>query len=72
MQETWVRSLDGEGPLEKEMATYSCVLAWEIPWTEEPAGLQSRGCKRVAHDLVTKQLAVIGDGMKRAIKRRSQ
>jgi len=56
MQETWVRSLDGEGPLKKEMATYSYILAWEIPWTEEPAGLQSRGCKRVAHDLVTKQL----------------
>ena len=39
MQETWVRSLGGEDPLEKEMATHSCILAWEIPWTEEPGGL---------------------------------
>ena len=72
MQEMQIQSLDGEDPLEKEMATYSCILAWEIPWTEEPAGLQSRDWKRVGHDLVTKQLAVIGDGMKRAIKKRSQ
>ena len=73
MQEMWVRSLDGEDPLEKEMAAHFCILAWEIPWTEEPAGLQSRSCKRVGHDLVTKQLAVMGDGMmKRAIKKRSQ
>ena len=40
MQETWVRSLGWEDPLEKEMATHSSVLAWEIPWTEEPGGLQ--------------------------------
>ena len=38
-QETWVWSLDWEVPLEKETATHSCILAWEIPWTEEPAGL---------------------------------
>ena len=43
IQETWVRSLDWEDPLEKEMATHSSILAWEIPWTEEPGGLQSRG-----------------------------
>ena len=43
MQETQVRSLDGEDPLEKEMATYSSILAWEIPWTEEPGRLQSKG-----------------------------
>ena len=42
-QETQVRSLDGEDPLEEEMAAHSSVLAWEIPWTEEPGGLQSMG-----------------------------
>ena len=41
MQETWVRSLGLEEPLEKEMATHSSILAWRIPWTEEPGGLQS-------------------------------
>ena len=41
MQETWVRSLGGEDPLEKEMATCSSTLSWETPWTEEPGGLQS-------------------------------
>ena len=41
MQETWVRSLGREDPLEKEMATHSSILAWRIPWTEEPGGLQS-------------------------------
>ena len=41
MQETWVQSLDQEDPLEKEMVTYSSILAWEIAWTEEPGGLQS-------------------------------
>ena len=39
MQETWVRLLDQEDPLEEEMATHSSILAWEIPWTEEPGGL---------------------------------
>ena len=43
MRETWVRSLDWEDPLEKEMATHSSILAWRIPWTEEPGGLQSTG-----------------------------
>ena len=43
MQDTWVRSLDGEDPLEKEMATRFSILAWEIPWTEEPGRLQSMG-----------------------------
>ena len=45
MQETQVRSLGQEDPLEKEMANHSSVLAWKIPWTEEPGGLQSMGCK---------------------------
>ena len=43
MQETWVRSLGWEDPLEEDMATHSCILAWRIPWTEEPGGLQSTG-----------------------------
>ena len=43
MQETWVRSLDGEEPLEKEMATHFSILAWKIPWTEELGRLQSMG-----------------------------
>ena len=45
MQETWVRSMGQEDPLEKEMATDCSILAWEIPWTEEPGGLQSKGHK---------------------------
>ena len=51
MQETWVRSLDQEDPLEKEMATHSSILAWRIPWTEEPGGPQSMGSQRVSHGL---------------------
>ena len=54
MQETWVRALGKEDPLEKEMATHSSVLAREIPWTEEPGRLQSMGSQRVRHDLATK------------------
>ena len=55
MQDTQVRSLGQEDPLEKEMTTYSSILAWEIPWTEEPGGLQFLGLQRVRHDLATKQ-----------------
>ena len=50
MQETQVRSLGHENPLEKEMATHSSILAWKIPWMEEPGGLQSMGLQRVGHD----------------------
>ena len=50
MPETWVRSLGQENPLEKEMATHSSTLAWEIPWTEEPGRLQSMGSQRVRHN----------------------
>ena len=50
MQETWVRSLGWEDPLEKEMATHSSVLAWRIPGTGEPGGLLSMGSHRVGHD----------------------
>ena len=46
MQETWVRSLGGEDPLEKAMATDFSILAWEIPWTEKPGGLQSMGLRK--------------------------
>ena len=52
MKETWVRSLGQENPPEKEMAAHSSVLAWRIPWTEEPGGLQSTGSQRVGHDWV--------------------
>ena len=51
MQETWVQSLDWEDPLEKEMATHSSILAWEIPWSEEPGRLQSMGQFLVLHVL---------------------
>ena len=50
MQETWVRSLGWEGPLEKEMAIHSSTLGWKIPWMEEPGRLQSMGSQRVGHD----------------------
>ena len=50
MQETWFRSLGQEDPLEEEMAIHSGVLAWRIPWTEEPGGLQSTGSHRVGHN----------------------
>ena len=50
MPETWVQSLGQEDPLEKEMATHSSILAWKIPWTEEPGGLQSMGSQKVGHD----------------------
>ena len=53
MCETWVRSLDWEDPLEKGMATHSSILAWKIPWTEEPGRLQSMGLQRVRHNWVT-------------------
>ena len=50
-----VRSVGREDPLVKEMATHSSILAWEIPWTEQPGGLQSMGLQRVGHDLMTKK-----------------
>ena len=50
MQETRVRSLGQGDPLEKEMATYSSILAWEIPWIEEPGRLQSTGLQRIGYD----------------------
>ena len=50
MHDTWVRSLGQEDPLEEGMAAHSSILAWEIPQTEEPGGLQSMGSQRVGHD----------------------
>ena len=55
MQETWVWSLRGQDTLEKEMATHSSILAWEMPWTEEPGRIQSMGSQRVGHNLAPKQ-----------------
>ena len=50
IQETWVQSQGQEDPLEKEMTAHSSILAWRIPWTEEPGGLQSMGLQIVRHD----------------------
>ena len=50
MRETWVQSWGRADPPEKEMATHSSILAWQIPWTEEPGGLQSMGSQRVGHN----------------------
>ena len=57
IQETWIWSLGWEDPLEKGMATHSRILAWRVPWTEEPAGLQSMGWQRVEQDWMTKHTA---------------
>ena len=59
-QETQVQSLGQEDTLEKEMATHSSILAWEIPWTEESGGLQSMGHKRVGHNLTTNHNNIVG------------
>ena len=50
VRETWVQSLGGEDPLEKEIGTHSSILAWKIPWMEDPGRLQSMGSKRVRHN----------------------
>ena len=55
MHEMQVQSLESEGSLEKEMTTYSSILASEIPWSEEPGGLKSMGSQKVGHDLATRQ-----------------
>ena len=55
LQETWVQSLGWEDPLEKGMPTHSSILAWRIPWTEEPGGLQSLASQRVRHNWATKR-----------------
>ena len=58
MQETWVLSLGQEDSLQKGMATHSSILAWRIPWTEEPGGLQSTWSQRVGHNWATEQAHV--------------
>ena len=58
-QEMQVQSLGGEDPLEKNMATHSSIVVWEIPWTEDPDGLQFMGSQRVGRDLRTKQQGVL-------------
>jgi len=63
MQETLVRSLGWEDPLEKEMAAHSSFLAWEILWREEPGGLQFMGLQRVRYDLATEQQQGRGSGV---------
>ena len=68
MQGTQVRSLGWEDPLEKEMATHSRVLAWEIPWTEEPGGLQSVGSQRVRCDSVTRRRQRCFEVIDRSVK----
>ena len=60
MQQTWVQSLGQEDPLEKEVASHSCVLAWRISWTEEPGGLQSFGHKELD---TTEQLTLFTYGV---------
>ena len=68
MQETQVRSLGQEDPLEKGIATYSSILAWRIPWTEEPGGLQSMGLQRVRHGLATSLMKVKEESEKAGLK----
>ena len=65
MQEMWVRSLDWEDPLQESMATHSSILAWRIPWMEEPGGLQSMGSQRIRHDwvILNKRLKSKLDGL---------
>ena len=69
MQETQVQFLGQEDPLEKEMATHSSILAWRIPWTEEPGRLQFTGLQRVGHNLATKPPPVVQTfgGFKKAV-----
>ena len=59
MQQTWIQSLGGGDALEIEVATYFSILAWKIPWREEPIELLSMGSQRVGHDLATRQQQTI-------------
>ena len=63
-QEMWVWSLGQDDPLEKEMTTHSSILAWEVPWTEEPGELRSKEWQRVGHDLATKHSTQVLGSMK--------
>ena len=70
MWETWVQSLGQEDLLEKEMTTHSSILAWKIPWTEEPGRLQSMGSQRVRHDWVTSLSFLIPVGIRFVLQRK--
>jgi len=65
-QETWVLSLVWEDLLEKRMATHSSILAWRIPWTEEPGGLQSMGSQRVRHNQPTHTFILLSNTVLKA------
>ena len=65
MRETWVQSLGQEDLLEEEMATHSSILAWKIPWMEEPGRLQSVGSQRVRHDRATSLLEIKAQSLER-------
>ena len=71
VQEPWIRSLDGEDPLEKGMATHLSILAWKIPWTEELGGLQSMGLQRVDMterlQLLTHSYSVVSEGARQML-----
>ena len=69
VQETWVQSLGQEVSLEKEMANHSSILAWKIPWTEEPGGLQSMGCKESG---TTEQLSLNAESLSHGLPRHLQ
>ena len=71
VQETWVQSLGWEDPLERGKATHFSVLAWRIPWTEEPGGLQSTGLQRVRHDLNNKATTILVLGVSGLLMRNS-
>ena len=68
MQKMWVQFLDQEDPLEKEMAAHSSNLAWKIPWTEEPDGVQCMGSQRAGHSFVTKTMKIIQYSNSRFLK----
>ena len=69
MQEMWIGSLGQEDPLDREMATYSSILAWEIPWTEEHGGLHSMVSQRVRHHLATKLQQPVMSGLRVPVSR---
>ena len=72
IQETWVQPLGQEDPLEKGMTTYSRILAWRIPWTEEPGELPSMGSQRVRYDWVTNTLTEFTPGQMNGVGSKSQ
>ena len=67
MQETWVQALGQEDPLEKEIATHSSILAWRIPLSEEPGGLQFMGSQKVGHNWVTNTFNTLSEALKTVV-----